>query len=163
MLIDWFTVGAQALNLLILVWQLKRLFLQTHWLNAIDAREKRIAAELADAAALKVAAKKEHDEFRSKNQALDEERGALLGKATDEAKVVREHLLADVHREADRLRIQQDNAMRNDQAKLSQEVTRLAAQEVFGIARKALKDLAAVNTRGAHGRGIHSPPARHGR
>ena len=26
MLVDWFTVGAQALNFLILVWLLKRLF-----------------------------------------------------------------------------------------------------------------------------------------
>ncbi len=48
MLIDWFTVGAQALNFLILVWLMKR-FLYKPILNAIDAREKKIAAELADA------------------------------------------------------------------------------------------------------------------
>ena len=48
MLIDWFTVGAQALNFIILVWLLKR-FLYKPILNAVDAREKRIAAELADA------------------------------------------------------------------------------------------------------------------
>jgi hypothetical protein len=48
MLIDWFTVGAQIVNFLILVWLLKR-FLYKPILDAIDAREKRIAAELADA------------------------------------------------------------------------------------------------------------------
>ena len=42
MLIDWFTVGAQVLNFLILVWLLKH-FLYKPILNAIDAREKRIA------------------------------------------------------------------------------------------------------------------------
>ena len=42
MLIDWFTVGAQALNFIILVWLLKR-FLYKPILNAVDAREKRIA------------------------------------------------------------------------------------------------------------------------
>ena len=42
MLIDWFTVGAQALNFLILVWLMKR-FLYKPILHAIDAREKRIA------------------------------------------------------------------------------------------------------------------------
>ena len=47
MLIDWFTVGAQALNFAILVWLLKR-FLYKPILNAIDARESRIAAQLAD-------------------------------------------------------------------------------------------------------------------
>jgi F-type H+-transporting ATPase subunit b len=48
MLIDWFTVVAQVLNFLILVWLLKR-FLYRPILNAIDVREKRIAAEVADA------------------------------------------------------------------------------------------------------------------
>jgi len=38
MLIDWFTVGAQALNFLILVWLLKR-FLYKPILDAIDARD----------------------------------------------------------------------------------------------------------------------------
>ena len=52
MLIDWFTVGAQALNFLILVWLMKR-FLYKPILHAIDEREKRIAAELADADAEK--------------------------------------------------------------------------------------------------------------
>ena len=52
MLIDWFTVGAQVVNFLILVWLLKR-FLYKPILAAIDAREKRIAAELADANAKK--------------------------------------------------------------------------------------------------------------
>ena len=50
MLIDWFTVGAQAVNFIILVWLLKR-FLYKPILNAIDAREKRIATELAAAGA----------------------------------------------------------------------------------------------------------------
>ena len=42
MLIDWFTVAAQALNFLILVWLMKR-FLYKPILHAIDAREERIA------------------------------------------------------------------------------------------------------------------------
>ena len=69
MLIDWFTVGAQALNFLILVWLMKR-FLYKPILNAIDAREKRIAAELADADAKKAEAQKERDEFQSKNEEI---------------------------------------------------------------------------------------------
>ena len=48
MLIDWFTVGAQAVNFLILVWLLKR-FLYKPVLAAIDAREKKIAATIEDA------------------------------------------------------------------------------------------------------------------
>ncbi|MEI8606176.1 F0F1 ATP synthase subunit B family protein [Pseudoalteromonas sp. B160] len=51
MLIDWFTVAAQAVNFLILVWLLKR-YLYQPILHAIDDREQRIADEL-DAAAAK--------------------------------------------------------------------------------------------------------------
>ena len=67
MLIDWFTVGAQALNFLILVWLMKR-FLYKPILHAIDAREKRITAELADADAKKADAQQERDEFQHKNE-----------------------------------------------------------------------------------------------
>ncbi len=57
MLIDWFTVGAQALNFLILVWLMKR-FLYKPILHAIDEREKRIATELANADKKKAEAQK---------------------------------------------------------------------------------------------------------
>jgi F-type H+-transporting ATPase subunit b len=144
MLIDWFTVGAQILNFLILVWLLKH-FLYKPILDAIDARERRIAAELADAAAKQAAADKERDEFRNKSKALDDERGALLGKAADEAKAERARLVADARGQADALRVNQEKAIRNDQIALGQGITRLAATEVFAIARKTLADLAAAS------------------
>jgi F-type H+-transporting ATPase subunit b len=144
MLIDWFTVGAQVLNFLILVWLLKH-FLYKPILNAIDAREKRIAAELADADAKKTEAQKERDDFQSKNKVFDEQRSALLGKAADEAKVERERLLDEARKAAESLRAAQATALRNDQRRLGSEITRLAKDEVFGIARKTLADLATVS------------------
>ena len=57
MLINWFTVCAQAINFLILVWLLKR-FLYKPILHAIDEREKGIATQLADAEAKKAEAQK---------------------------------------------------------------------------------------------------------
>jgi F-type H+-transporting ATPase subunit b len=144
MLIDWFTVGAQVLNFLILVWLLKR-FLYKPIIDAIDSREQRIAAEFADAAAKQTAADNEREEFRNKNKALDEQRGALLGKAADEAKAERERLLAEGLKEADALRMTQKTAIRNDQVALAHEMSRLAKEEVFAIARKALTDLAAAS------------------
>jgi len=144
MLIDWFTVAAQMLNFLILVWLLKR-FLYQPILNAIDAREKRIAAELADAAAKKTEAEKERDDFQNKNKAFDEQRSALLAKATDEAKAERERLLDEARKAADSLRAAQASALHNDQVKLGSEITRLATEQVFEIARKTLSDLATVS------------------
>ena len=57
MLMDWFTIGAQALNFLILVWLMRR-FLYKPILHAIDAREQRIAKEIADADAKKSRSRK---------------------------------------------------------------------------------------------------------
>lgn len=144
MLIDWFTVGAQALNFVILVWLLKH-FLYRPILGAIDAREKRIAAELADADAKKAGAKKERDEFQHKNEEFDRQRAALLGQAADEAKAERQRLLDEARKAADDLGAQRREALRNDAHNLNQAISRRTQQEVFAIARKALADLATVS------------------
>src|SRR5271165_1771153 len=144
MLINWFTVFAQALNFLILVWLLKH-FLYKPILKATDAREKGIADQLADANTKKIEAQKECDDFQAKNKAFDEQRDALLAKATDEANAEREHLLDEAKKEADTLRTAQATALRNDQARLDKEITRVAREEVFAISRKALADLATAS------------------
>jgi F-type H+-transporting ATPase subunit b len=144
MLIDWFTVGAQIVNFLILVWLLQH-FLYKPILNAIDAREKRIAAELADADAKKAEAEKERTDFEDKNKAFDQQRATLLGKATDEAKAARERLIDLAKKDVDNLRASQADALREDQVRLGNEITLLAENEVFAIARKTLSDLATVS------------------
>jgi F-type H+-transporting ATPase subunit b len=144
MLIDWFTVGAQTLNFLILVWLLKR-FLYKPVLNAIDAREKGIAAQLADATAKKAEAQQERNEFQSRSKAWDEQRSALFSKATDEAKAEKDHMLDEARKEGDSLRTAQAVALQNDQKRLSTQIINLTKDEVFGISRKALADLATVS------------------
>src|ERR1039458_3835815 len=144
MLIDWFTVLAQVVNFLILVWLLKR-FLYRPILDAIDAREKRIALALADADAKKTEAQKERDEFRHKNEAFEQQRAALLGKATDEAKAERQRLLDTARQAADSLSAKRQEALRVEQHNLSQALSRSAREEVFAIARKALADLATTS------------------
>ncbi len=141
MLIDWFTVGAQALNFLVLVWLLKR-FLYRPILDAIDAREKRIAAELADADAKKAEARKERDEFQDKNEKFDQQRAARMTQVTDEAKAERQRLLDDARQAADALSARRQETLRNDARNLSKAISRRTQQEVFAIARKALADLA---------------------
>jgi F-type H+-transporting ATPase subunit b len=143
-LIDWFTVGAQVVNFLILVWLLKR-FLYKPVLDAIDAREKRIAAELADADAKKTEAQRARDEFEQKNTAFDQQRDALMAKATVEVKAERQRLLDDARKAADALTSKRMEALRNDARNLNQMISRRTQQEVFAIARKALVDLATVS------------------
>lgn len=141
MLIDWFTVGAQLLNFLILVWLLKR-FLYRPILDAIDAREKRIAAELADADAKKAEARQERDEFQHKNEAFEQQRAALLSSATDEAKAERQRLLDEARQAVDALSARRQETLRNEAHHLNHAISLQVRQEVFAIARKALTDLA---------------------
>jgi F-type H+-transporting ATPase subunit b len=143
MLLDWFTIGAQALNFLILVWLMKR-FLYQPILNAIDAREQLIAKELADANAKKSEAQKERDEFHKKNDEFDQQRTALLTKATDEAKAERLRLLEAARKAADALSAKRQESLVNDAHNMSQAISRLTQKEVFAITRKALGDLATV-------------------
>jgi F-type H+-transporting ATPase subunit b len=144
MLIDWFTVGAQALNFLILVWLMKR-FLYQPILRAIDAREKRIAAELADADAAKAEAQGKRDEFQRRIEEFDRQRAALLGRATDEVKAERHRLLEEARQAADALSARRLETLRSDARELNQAIGRRTQQEVFAIARKALTDLASTS------------------
>jgi len=144
MLIDWFTICAQALNFLILVWLMKR-FLYKPILHAIDAREERIAAELADADAKKAEAQKERDELRHKNEQFDQQRATLLSKATDEAKAERQRLLDEARKAANALNAKRLETLRRDAHDLNQAISRRTQQEVFAVARKALTDLATTS------------------
>jgi F-type H+-transporting ATPase subunit b len=144
MLINWFTVFAQAINFLILVWLLKR-FLYKPILHAIDEREKGIASQLAQAEAKVADAQKERDDFQHKNEAFDQERAALLKKATDEANAERQRLLGEAKKDADALRAKRRDALQSEQRNLNIEITRWAQKEVFAITRKTLADLATTS------------------
>jgi F-type H+-transporting ATPase subunit b len=144
MLIDWFTVGAQALNFLILVWLMKR-FLYKPILHAIDEREKRIAAELANADKKKDEAQKESDAFKHKNEEFDQQRDSLLSKATEEAQAERLRLLDEARKAAVALSSKRQEALRNEEHNLHQAISLRIQQEVFAITRKTLIDLASTS------------------
>jgi F-type H+-transporting ATPase subunit b len=141
MLIDWFTVIAQVVNFLVLVWLMKR-FLYAPILEAIDAREKRISTELADADAKKGEAQRERDAFKRKNEEFDQQRASLMGEAVLEVKTERQQLLEGARKEAEDFRARQQDALINDCNNLKEDIVRRTREEVFAIARKALGDLA---------------------
>lgn len=144
MLIDWFTVVAQGLNFLVLVWLLKR-YLYKPVLAAIDAREKHIALAIADADSQKNAAELERKAFQAKQAALDMEGDALRKQAVSAADTERARLLVDARAEAHSLREKQMATLREEQARLRENIANLAQQEVLAIARKVLGDLAGAS------------------
>jgi F-type H+-transporting ATPase subunit b len=144
MLIDWFTVIAQIANFLILVWLLKH-FLYKPILDALDAREKKIGKELADADLKKSEAEKEHDEFRHKNAEFEQQRATLMDKVTQEAQTERQRLLDEARKAAATLSTKLHDAQINDAHNLNHALSQRIRQEVFAIARKALTDLSTAS------------------
>jgi F-type H+-transporting ATPase subunit b len=142
-LIDWFTVGAQLLNFLILVWLMKR-FLYQPVLDAIAAREQKIAAELAGAVTAQAEAQQQQDEFRKKNEAFDEQRAELLRRARDAAKAEAGQLQSEAREAADAARAALAKALLSDARRLRADITRHAQDQVFDISRQVLGDLASV-------------------
>ena len=144
MLIDWFTVGAQALNFLILIWLLKR-FLYKPILNAVDTREARIKKERADADAIKTAAEAARDDFQKKTAAFDKDRAALMQKAMEAAAAEGQRLMTDAKAAADALTAKRAKAMQTEAKALNKALTARVQDEVFAITRKTLTDLADVS------------------
>ena len=141
MLIDWFTVVAQTINFLILVWLLKR-FLYKPILDAIDARENRIAQELADADAKRLDARQERDEYERKNEVFNQQRDTLVAQMEEEIHRKRKKLLDDAQLAADVISRKRHEAMEGEQHRMNKEVSRRAQDQIFSITRKTLKDLA---------------------
>lgn len=141
--IDWFTVGAQVLNFLVLVWLMKR-FLYKPILSAIDTREKKIAAELADADAIKMEARKEQKDYQLKNEDFDKQRTLLLQNAVDEAKTKGQKLLDETRLASETLKVKMQETLRKDAKNLNLAIQKQAQKEVFAISRQTLSDLAGV-------------------
>ncbi|HEU4718984.1 MAG TPA: F0F1 ATP synthase subunit B [Bacteroidia bacterium] len=141
MLINWFTVTAQVVNFLILVWLLKR-YLYKPVLNAIDEREKKIAEQVGSAEKKEADAIKAQEEFRKKNETFDNERSAMMNKAVLEVKTEQQRLLEEARSGAEEMRRKLDAALQEDQDRLAKEITRKTKEEVFALTGKLLKDLA---------------------
>lgn len=141
MLIDWFTVAAQIINFLILMWLLKH-FLYQPILNVIDAREKRISDQLASAAKTQSTAIEQRLEFENKNKNFDQQHKELLEKAAAEAQTTRQQLIVDARNEVEKLRAQWQEALSKEQHDLSQQIATQVQQQILDISRKSLTELA---------------------
>jgi F-type H+-transporting ATPase subunit b len=141
MLIDWFTVGAQVVNFLILVWLMKR-FLYRPILDAVEKRRKEIASALAEAEADKERARAERDEFHSRKEDFERQRAGLLEEARTRAAEERRRLMEEAREEAEEARARQRDALERERQSLGEDIARRTREEVFAIAGRALEDLA---------------------
>ena len=141
MLIDWFTVGAQIVNFLILMALLKY-FLYDRITGAMDAREEKINSRLQ-------AADRKEKEAQEKIEALDEEknkmaekRDQLMAEAKEKAESRHKQWEQDAREEVESLRERWKDALARQKDSFARDLRQSVAEQVFGVCRRALEDLA---------------------
>ncbi|HEY4877217.1 MAG TPA: hypothetical protein VIH86_16690 [Puia sp.] len=144
MKINWFTVIAQVINFLLLVWLLKR-FLYKPILKAIDEREKKIAAQIKDADDKKTAAIKEQDDFRKKNDDFDQQKKGLMDKVVADTNAEKDKLVEAAKNDANALRSNLEKSAKENLQNQNIEIAQKTQKEVFAITKKALTDLASLS------------------
>ncbi|SDE45026.1 ATP synthase F0 subcomplex B subunit [Pricia antarctica] len=147
MKINWFTLIAQIINFLVLMWLLKR-FLYKPILSAIDERENKIKVQLNDAEMQKTEATNEREEFKRKNETFDKQKDGMLQKAAADAKVEGDRLKEEARTEANVLKTKLETAFTEDRATKNNEMTKRVQGEVLDIARKTLSDLSSADLEG---------------
>jgi F-type H+-transporting ATPase subunit b len=139
--LDWFTLIAQVVNFLVLVWLLKH-FLYGRIVRAMNEREAKIAGRLEEAARRRASAEQEAELFRTKNREWEEQRDWMLARAKEEAESHRRELMEAARLETETAQVQWLEALRRERQGLLQDFRERVGQEVFTLARQGLKDLA---------------------
>jgi F-type H+-transporting ATPase subunit b len=140
-LINWFTVIAQIVNFLILVFLLKY-FLYDRIVKAMDEREQRIQLRLKEAEAKKQEAEQEAEAYGKKNRDFDAKREEMLAQAKDEAGARRKELTEEARQAVTKQRSVWLEAIQRDKKSFVQDLRKMAGSQVYTIARKAFRDLA---------------------
>lgn len=144
MLIDWFTVGAQIINFLILVWLLKS-FLYKPVLTAIEKRERSIRDSLDSAARMKREAEEARREFEQRNADIARQQQAYLDQARDLAEAERLRLVEAARTQTESQQAKWRESLAAEEENLRNDLAREAQDEIIGIARQALSDLAGAD------------------
>lgn len=141
MLVDWFTVIAQIINFLILVWLLKR-FLYGRIVKAMDARQAKIVAQAEKAEEDRERARSEADAYTEMIRTFEDEHHARLKEAELEVKELRTRRIQEARNEVGELREKWGESLARQQADFVLELKRRSGEELCKIARRALDDLA---------------------
>jgi F-type H+-transporting ATPase subunit b len=144
MLIDWFTVVAQIVNFLVLVWLMRR-FLYRRILGAIDARESRIAARVAEADAKEKEAAEQLTLYKAKLQDFELEHENMLAQAKAEGGRLHAEMLERARKDVCALETKWKEDLDRERSAFLLELRRRAATEILEITRRTVSDLTCLD------------------
>jgi F-type H+-transporting ATPase subunit b len=139
--IDLFTLIAQIINFLILVYLLKR-FLYAPIVKSMDEREKGIASRMKQAEETQKKADQEAETYRQKKQELDKQMDDLIDKARDEAADLKKDLIKKGRMEVDNIKAKWQKAIEREKDSFLKDLRRRASEQIYRAIRKVLQDLA---------------------
>ncbi len=140
MSIDWFTVAAQIVNFLILVWLLKK-FLYKPVLTAMDNRQQKIKAELEQAAILAESAENERNQYLALQEKSREQSKAQLRQAHQDADKLRKKLFQEVKAEAEMAHDRWQNELAREKNIFLKKTSAQVIEQFHHLARRAFQDL----------------------
>ncbi|NPV07380.1 MAG: F0F1 ATP synthase subunit B [Anaerolineae bacterium] len=141
MLFDWFTVVAQIVNFLVLVFLLRR-FLYQPLLDAIGGRRERIAAQFEEAERLAREAEEEARAYRSRVDDLERQRDQLLAEAREDAEALRRELRQEAQRSVEAEHAAWCEELRREKEAFLYQLRERTRDEVLALSRRALSDMA---------------------
>jgi F-type H+-transporting ATPase subunit b len=141
MLIDWFTVAAQIVNFLVLVFLLKH-FLYGPIIRAMDRREEKVVSRLREADQKWGQADEEKQKLIDQQKAFEHQREERLGLVRQESEDLRRELSLKARREVDELRERWRESLQSEQESFLKELRQRVGLQVYAVAGKALTDLA---------------------
>ncbi|MBN1428422.1 MAG: hypothetical protein JXB07_08555 [Anaerolineae bacterium] len=141
MLFDGFTVFAQIVNFLILLFLLRR-FLYRPVLNAMQERERHIAEQLEQADQKHQQAEEEYQRYQAQNQELHEYYVQKQRQAEEEVEIWRKEALQTAHQEVDATLHNWRQSIALEKDDFAAGLRQFAVQQTYVIARRALRDLA---------------------
>ena len=144
MLIDLFTLAAQIVNFVVLVWLLKR-FLWGKVVKAIDERETRIAARLADADRKAAEADRRTKELDASAAELAVQRTELLNRARQEADELRLAMTREAQEAVRKQEAEWQQDVQHAQTTFLRDVRQRVGAQIMAIVRRALADLACAD------------------
>ena len=141
MLINWFTVAAQIINFLILLFLLKR-FLYEPIVKTIDTRQQKIEASWNKALKQQEIAKQEASLAIEKQQELDLQKEAMLTEAREKAEQTRKELIQQARSEIQTMEEEWKKSLDRQQDLFYENLRQQLARQSLEITRRALQDMA---------------------
>lgn len=144
MQLDWFTVVAEIVNFLILIYLLKR-FLYDRIIEVADEREQEIASRYAEADEKRERAERDARKYREKRADIEEKRDAMLAEAREKVEAQRSAWLEDAREQVAAQQGDWFEAIARERQTFLRALHEQAGAEVYAVARRVLGDLASVS------------------